>query len=147
MAQAVDSGGATRSVKREQKIRNEVIKKATEALNDKKITVMEFLVRVTCKREKCIISMAHFEGSTGNTSESSDDDDSAGSSNILVQERVDDEGICIICADEKSCVVFLPCRHMKSCKSCSSEIAARAEGAFHCPFCKQIVQDTMVVFT
>lgn len=152
MAQVVDSGGASRPVKNEQKAKNDEIKKATDDLNAEKIGVLEFLARVTCKTKKLIVDMAHFDVPRGYISDLSEDEEDGSdndenhSSTLHLNSNDEDDGICIICADERKCVVFMPCRDMKCCKTCSSEIAARSGDKFPCPFCKQTVEDTIVVF-
>lgn len=57
-----------------------------------------------------------------------------------------DDMLCVVCKDSKANVVYFPCRDMKCCQQCSSLIAARHEGAFPCPNCRQPVIDTVVVF-
>lgn len=109
MVQAVDSGGAGRPVKNQQKIRNEAIKTATNDLNDKKIGIMEFLARVTCKTEKCVMDMAHFEVPREYHSDDSSDDDEVenvvdnnGHSTLNLNITDDYSSNCSICSDGKS---------------------------------------------
>jgi hypothetical protein len=119
MAQVVDSGGVSRPVKNEQKAKNDEIKKATDDLNDNKIGVLEFLARVTCKTKKIIVDMAHFDVPNGYISDLSEDEEDGSdkdenqSSTLHLNKNDEDDGICIICADERKCVVFMPCRDMK----------------------------------
>lgn len=147
MSQAIDSGGAAIE-KKTQKKRNKIIKDATDELNDNKISVLEFLNRVTCKREQGIMNMAHFEVPSGYFSDddNEEDDECIETNDNCIIDRHIDENLCIICYDRKKNVIYLPCRHQKYCEECSSQIAARVEGKFDCPFCKQTVEDTIVAF-
>jgi primosomal protein N' len=65
---------------------------------------------------------------------------------IHAQSPPNDENLCIICADRKSNVLFMPCRHLKTCAECSSLLAAQNETQLVCPMCKQRVSDTIIVF-
>jgi hypothetical protein len=53
---------------------------------------------------------------------------------------------CIVCADQRANVLFLPCRHMKCCADCSSKLAAENVNNFACTYCKQLVLDTIVAY-
>lgn len=148
MSQAIDSGGAAVE-KKSQKKRNKTIENATNDLDDKKITIIEFLSRVTCKTEHGIMNMDNFEVSPGYTSDSSDDDDDEDEHGIeKTNNCITDfaDNLCIICCERKKNVIFLPCRHQKCCEECSSELAARAHDRIECPCCKQTVMDTIVAF-
>lgn len=144
MSQAIDSGGA--AVERiKQKKRNKTIQNATNDLNDEKITIIEFLNRVTCKSEHGITDMANFEVSDEYMSDSTDDEDEQcieGTNNCIP----DVDNLCIICCERQKNVIFLPCRHQRCCEECASELAARANDSYECPCCKQTVRDTIVAF-
>lgn len=40
---------------------------------------------------------------------------------------------CVICMDNKRCMLFMPCRHVVSCKTCSEKLDK-------CPICKQQIK-------
>jgi hypothetical protein len=40
---------------------------------------------------------------------------------------------CVICMDNKRCMLFMPCRHVVSCKTCSQQLDK-------CPICKQQIK-------
>eukprot|EP00457_Paulinella_chromatophora_P007652 gb/GEZN01007676.1/.p1 GENE.gb/GEZN01007676.1/~~gb/GEZN01007676.1/.p1 ORF type:complete len:432 (+),score=76.13 gb/GEZN01007676.1/:95-1390(+) len=56
--------------------------------------------------------------------------------NQVVLER---EKTCVVCLEEPSAIVFLPCRHMKTCQTCSEPLK-------HCPLCRALIKDKFVPF-
>ncbi|UVX94953.1 apoptosis inhibitor [Callinectes sapidus nudivirus] len=48
---------------------------------------------------------------------------------------------CIICLDNISTILLIPCNHLVSCVSCFVNINGRT-----CPFCKSVIQDIIKVF-
>jgi E3 ubiquitin-protein ligase BOI-like protein len=47
--------------------------------------------------------------------------------------------VCKGCNSRTSCVIFLPCRHLCSCKSCEAFLGS-------CPVCKSVKEASMEVF-
>lgn len=142
MRQMVDSGGSInprRDTARDISIRNT-------------ITIIEFLKAVTYNGNSISSDMAHFNIPANYISDGGEDSDD--NDDILEgprdidnnEQRAADDLICIVCADQRARVLFLPCRHMKCCEECSSKLAAEKENGFFCPNCMQLVEDTIVVF-
>lgn len=149
MSQMVDSGGSAKSYREKQ---NDItIRNATTDLKNGTTTVIEFLNNVTCKENNTVTNMANYDVPQGYVSDS----DSCSDSECLpendetpsaIQSQPIDENLCVICADRRSNVLFLPCRHLRTCEECSSLLRAQSENALTCPMCKQLVENTIVVF-
>jgi hypothetical protein len=52
---------------------------------------------------------------------------------------VNDDLICVICMDKRKCVIFLPCRHLCTCQTCSESVST-------CPNCRQPVQSKIKAY-
>lgn len=89
--------------------------------------------------------MAHFNvpDAYNFDTESSDDDVEPLSGTTLTHTE---DVLCVVCSDKRPNILFLPCRHMKCCEECSSKLAAEEEEPFSCPYCVQIVENTIVAF-
>jgi hypothetical protein len=46
---------------------------------------------------------------------------------------------CIVCADSKRTIVFIPCKHCVTCTACSDSM-------IECPVCRSYIQDRMSIF-
>lgn len=141
----MDGGGAGTN-----RNKDVLIREAENDLCCNKITIIEFLNRIT-KKSNCIATnMAHFQLPVGFIYESGDESDNTDESentlsvNETVHEAETDQ--CRICADKKRNVIFLPCRDFKCCDGCASTLAAHGGGTFSCPFCKCDVLNTIVAF-
>ncbi|KAK8560444.1 hypothetical protein V6N13_082883 [Hibiscus sabdariffa] len=62
-----------------------------------------------------------------------------GSCNKEQEEERDNKMACKRCNSRSSCVVFLPCRHLCSCKSCEPLLVS-------CPVCKSVKEGSIKVF-
>lgn len=146
MQQASDSGGTATKIRKSQK--DEIIRNAEHDLLIEKISVIEFLNRVTHKPNKIAIDMSHFETINTDCDDADDFDiDSTNIHNLSIEQRNSNEAnSCIICCNAVPNVLFLPCRHLKCCDACASEMAVRASERYKCPLCKRIVEDTVVAF-
>merc|ERR1712060_187292 len=51
----------------------------------------------------------------------------------------DEDGICSICLDLKSDMMFLPCQHVATCQSCSEMME-------NCPICRAKIDDKIRAF-
>ena len=58
-------------------------------------------------------------------------------------EKERDSQLCIVCQDNKKCVILLPCRHLCLCKKCKFAILDRDNA---CPVCRQDIHETLNVF-
>lgn len=141
--QNVDGGGMDTTRKKDN-----LIREAENDLCSEKITVIEFLNRITKKSNNVATNMAHFQVPVGYVYEDDDDDNDEYENSPIVKETVPEvlPDECRICADNKPNVMFLPCRDFKCCDACASGLAARSVEKFLCPFCKRIVEDTIVAF-
>lgn len=54
----------------------------------------------------------------------------------------DNRSTCIICCQEKNNILFLPCRHLVVCGTCSSSLIP----GNYCPMCRQMIKATIRVF-
>lgn len=147
MSQMVASGGSA-SVFRENK-RDITIRSAMTNLKDTKITMIEFLNRVTYKENNISMAMANYYVPDGYVSDNEAEVFEECPPPVVRVNQTNlniDDMLCVVCKDSKANVVYFPCRDMKCCQQCSSLIAAQHEGAFPCPNCRQPVIDTVVVF-
>lgn len=149
MHQMVDSGGSARAQCKNKK--DDIIRNATQDLDNNKITIIEFLNNVTCAENETVTGMAHYVTPQGYFSDSESDSGSDSETEptevevpAIIQPQLVD--LCIICIDRKPNVVFLPCRHLKCCDECSSLLAAQNENQLLCPYCKGPVADTIIVY-
>ncbi len=46
---------------------------------------------------------------------------------------------CLICCDNKKCIVFLPCKHLSLCGKCSVDLK-------QCPVCRSDINESMRIF-
>lgn len=153
MTQMIDSGGSVNP--RRENPKDVLICDATVELKQLKISVLDFLKKVTYSGSEISMDMAHFDIPAGYISEEEIDDDVNGAVNdhqTNNEPQTNSSGFsaedmfCIVCADQRANVLFLPCRHMKCCTDCSSKLAAENVNNFACPYCKQLVLDTIVAY-
>lgn len=147
MSQMVDSGGSV-SACRENK-RDITIRSAMSDLKDAKITMVEFLNKVTYKENNVSMAMSNYCVPDGYVSDNEPDEFEEFVPPTLQLNATNlniDDMLCVVCKDVKANVVYFPCRDMKCCEQCSSTLAAQTEGAFPCPNCRQLVNNTVVVF-
>lgn len=139
----MDGGGSATN-----RNKDKLIREAENDLCSNKITIIEFLNRITKKSNYIATNMAHFQVPVGFVYENDDAydniDENAPCPTETVPENQPDE--CRICADNKRNEIFLPCRDFKCCDGCASTLAAQGDGKFSCPFCKRVVEDTIVAF-
>ena len=62
-----------------------------------------------------------------------------GSSDREQDQESQNRMVCRGCNSRSSCIIFLPCRHLCSCKSCEPYLG-------FCPVCKSVKQASMEVF-
>lgn len=148
MSQMIESGGSV-STRREDK-RDNLIRESMKDLSEGKITVVEFLNLMTYEENHISSSMASCYIPDGYISDSEPEPDEVALPVQIIDptsdSASDNEALCIVCTDRNADTVYLPCRHMKCCQECSSLLAAQSENGFSCPFCKQSVATTLVVF-
>jgi hypothetical protein len=75
-----------------------------------------------------------------------EDEEQQGDGGAMTVEEVKDYGLddepntsCVVCWSEKKSVLFLPCRHMCSCKACGDKTT-------ECPLCRATIQQRTDVF-
>lgn len=119
----------------------------------KKLTINEFLNRVTFPENSILTGLANFDVPRGYISNCEDveDDDDSNSSQSLSQttSQNDNDTLCIICTDNRSNTLLLPCRHLKTCNECYLSLIAKhiADNEDNtCPVCRSIIEDSMIVF-
>ena len=62
------------------------------------------------------------------------------------REEEDGGGYCSCCLTEKSDMVFLPCRHVCTCKKCFTQmVKTSGKGKVKCPMCRSIVKESFKV--
>lgn len=49
------------------------------------------------------------------------------------------ENECVVCLEKEREVLFIPCRHLGTCKNCAINLR-------HCPVCRTIVLQTVIIF-
>eukprot|EP00808_Paulinella_micropora_P021048 g20567.t1 len=54
-------------------------------------------------------------------------------------EEINKRKQCAVCMAQNACIVFLPCRHMKTCDGCSQQLT-------HCPLCRSSIEDKIKPF-
>ncbi|XP_071115058.1 putative inhibitor of apoptosis [Haliotis cracherodii] len=59
----------------------------------------------------------------------------------LVEENraLRDEGLCKVCLDKTSCVLFLPCAHLVTCMDCAPALRK-------CHVCRALIRGTVRVY-
>lgn len=149
MNQMADSGGSAQG--RRENHSDVIIRNAMRDLNDGKITIVEFLNNVTCRGNKSVTDMAEYilpHGYISGSDSESESEDEVHNTPPAIEPHFEPvcDDLCIICADRKSNVLFMPCRHLKTCEECSSLLAAQHESELKCPLCKRLVANTIVVF-
>lgn len=151
MRDAVDSGGSS-TRKRKVNERDQLIKEAVAELRDDKLTVMQFLSRVTFERNKIVTDMAHFEVPIGYQSENEYSDEEEEQNNTEGDRKTSTStelhSLCVVCKVNQPDIVFLPCRHLKNCNTCylTLERNLGENEKVQCPYCKERVEDTIAVF-
>lgn len=88
---------------------------------------------------------ALFEDSSENEFDDEDSEDEE-TANVDVNRN---ERLCIICQANVAIVLYLPCRHQKTCTHCSSRMERLAEEKhelFKCLFCRQPVDSCIQAF-
>merc|ERR1711907_669593 len=55
-----------------------------------------------------------------------------------------EENLCVICTVNRRAVVFLPCGHMVSCKSCAQRLVQGGHAA--CPNCRSFISQQVDVY-
>lgn len=131
------------------KKRNELIEKAMNNLKTRKINVEDFLKQMSNWQNDLItldvIDEPNHEG--GSTEEDEDEEDN--DSNELTPSQ--NELICGICFSNPRDVLLIPCNHFKFCSSCyashSEESKQKGNTDILCPYCRQIVVNSIKVFT
>ena len=57
-------------------------------------------------------------------------------------------GMCVVCMEHEKSVVLIPCKHMCMCKGCTDKLIAQSERQKAiCPLCRDLIMDTMEIFT
>jgi hypothetical protein len=62
------------------------------------------------------------------------------------KEALETETSCVICVENKSCCIILPCAHMNLCVKCSRRLCDGKRNV-ECPICKKKVDEIKYVFT
>lgn len=58
---------------------------------------------------------------------------------VAQAQHLEDKCPCAICFDEERCILFKPCNHAKTCKSCAEKLTT-------CPFCKAEIISMQKIF-
>lgn len=160
MALLVESGGGTvarLARKRKYKDKDTLIKEATDFLERGSITTMEFLRRVTYDNKIVDSSLAKYvvpwweyvsdneHSSDDEIYEDDDLDQPSTSVAAIAAAAIADEQLCAICKDRKRNTLYLPCRDLKMCDQCATELRVRCPGdaQMECPFCHAIVENVI----
>ena len=56
------------------------------------------------------------------------------------------EESCLICMENKKCVLALPCSHVISCVACSREYLEKSQGHATCPKCRTVVSELKLIY-
>lgn len=145
-AMLCESGGSLAKKKRKSSVEKcKKIKEATLLLEQGKITVATFLSRMVYEKNEICVDMVPEE-------------------NIFQEESSEDEipdeleepptrnnnSECIICRDNPTNILLLPCKHLKICDECNLKLQAEAISRglqnYNCPYCRKIVEDSMQVY-
>lgn len=52
---------------------------------------------------------------------------------------------CVVCKDNMPNIVLMPCKHLKICDICHLKFKKNS-GPYICPYCREIMQDSIQVF-
>lgn len=52
---------------------------------------------------------------------------------------------CVICLQEKSCILLMPCKHLCVCKKCF-DLFKKNGNYFNCPLCRTRIQNELEIF-
>jgi len=55
------------------------------------------------------------------------------------------EPACVVCTDNAVAILFKPCNHLKTCRTCTNLLATK-EFPFKCPICRDDVTEFTEVF-
>lgn len=141
-----ESGGSLSKKKRtSSSIRNKEIENATLLLHQGNITVAAFLSRMVYEKNSiCVNMLPKQDIFKEDSSDESSDEES-------VVETPNNENTCVVCMFKIPNVVLLPCKHLKICNECNLKLQAdaisRDAQLYNCPYCRQTVHDSMLVFT
>lgn len=141
-----ESGGSLAKKKRKDSVeKNNKIREATLLLDEGKITVATFLSRMVYEKNEICVDVVPklniFE------EESSEDEMPE---ELEEQPTRNNDTECIICQAKTPNIVLLPCKHLKICDDCILKLQADSISKglqnYCCPYCRQIVEDTMQVY-
>lgn len=126
--------------------RDAKILESTKRLDNNEITPFEFITQMVYEANKIVCNMANYTGSTNDGSESAIDesDTAVEGQEESVQINVTIDNCCCVCLIAKSNTLLLPCKHVKTCETCTEQLAAKIP--FKCPVCQTGVLDRMVVY-
>lgn len=146
--------------------RNDKIQKCQLKLNDRRITVEEFLNVLAFPDNKMVTEMDNI----GDQIIEADDDDqglevdatvlnvAVDTTNRLLElenqlhvlQQAAALSICVICKDNQRNRCLLPCRHLAVCEDCSLELIrlgnGNRHGLFRCPVCRGDVTEVQAQF-
>jgi RING finger protein 26 len=63
-----------------------------------------------------------------------------------VLEREKDKRLCVICQDNVTNILLMPCRHVCMCQQCLNKIRQGRVQLAQCPLCRTHIQSTLEVF-
>lgn len=142
-----ESGGAMaqKRRKRDKFARCSKIENASVLLQEGKLTVSEFLSRMVFEGNGICVDMIPEENIFKDQSSDEQSEDE-----ILELPLSNNENVCVVCQDKSPNIVFIPCKHLKVCNECDAKLMADAlstgQRRYNCPFCRQIVDESMQVF-
>merc|ERR1712216_266224 len=50
------------------------------------------------------------------------------------RQSLEDEQACVVCSESSKAVLFMPCRHLCTCRACATKLAA-------CPICRTTIEE------
>jgi hypothetical protein len=58
-------------------------------------------------------------------------------------ERLQEQGLCMVCFVEPINSAFMPCGHRQCCEGCARQLMGRGD---RCPFCRARIEDVLRTF-
>lgn len=126
--------------------KNNNIISACKALEKGRITAALFLNRIVS-----VLEMNFDE--IGETSDDNDFEEAINEEilNFNGNSSDDNKSLCVICQEKPPNVVFIPCKHLKTCSECIEQLINynnqnNAVQDLLCPFCRKLVEQKIQVF-
>lgn len=148
-----ESGGSFGTVKKRKRSRDNNLKilNAIDDLENGKITIYSYINRLVfpnnhiCSELEPIDDIFEEPPAYDSPDESSEDDEGT------ICENVNNfSTLCVICHNVPPNILVMPCRHLKMCSECylllKAQCRSNNETSTKCPYCREIICDTIQVF-